>query len=100
MPNGHRSTHPSALPKDVAAYSKTPVYDDASLPAGLRDRHSLRSGSWARLHILEGSIRFVFLEPDPETVELAQGDVLVVPPELPHQVELTGPVRLFLEFYR
>ena len=92
--------HPSVLPEAVEPYSKSPVYDESSLPAALQNRHMLRSGTWARLHVVEGAIRFAYLEPEVQTLEVAQGDPHIVPPEVPHRVELMGRVRLYLEFYR
>lgn len=92
--------HPSALPESVAPYSKSAIYDEESLPAALQSRHTLKAGTWGRLHVVDGKIRFVYLEPELEERTVNAGEIQIVPPEVPHHVELDGPVRLFLEFYR
>ena len=47
-----------------------------------------------------GALHFVF-EDDPEAPLLVSaGDVVSIPPGRPHHVELDGPVRVVVEFYR
>ena len=95
--------HPTALPSSLGSktpYSKTAVFDENTFPAALQARHDLKAGTWAKLHVVEGRIHFVYLEPKVERRTLASGEVQIVPPQVPHRVELDGPVRLFLEFYK
>ena len=34
------------------------------------------------------------------TLTLKEGDTVVIPPEVAHRVEITGPVEFVVEFYR
>lgn len=87
------------LPDGAAVYRTTDVFDEASLPAGLRRAHTTRAGVWGRVEVLSGWLRFVMpiLAIDRE---LAAGDAAVIPPELEHHVEPLGPVRLRVAFLR
>lgn len=86
------------LPAGLVAYKRTPVFDQDSLPAGLRRQHRTRAGVWALIHVLEGRLRFRNADPAEEVV-LVPGRAGVVQPERAHEVEPLGPVRLFVEFH-
>ncbi|MBM3621194.1 MAG: DUF1971 domain-containing protein [Alphaproteobacteria bacterium] len=86
------------LPDGLEAYKRTPVFDQDTLPAGLRRAHRTRPGVWALIHVIEGRLRFRILEPFEET-ELAPGKPGVVRPGQPHEVEPLGPVRMYVEFH-
>ena len=43
-----------ALPAGVTMYRQTADFDEHSLPAGLRSRHSLKAGTWGRIVVLKG----------------------------------------------
>lgn len=87
-----------ALPKGLAAYKQTPVFDQDSMPAGLRRGHRTKPGVWALIHVLDGRLRYRILDPAAEAV-LAPGTPGVVRPEQLHEVEPLGAVRFFVEFY-
>ena len=53
-------------PLDLAAYKRTQVFDQDSLPDGLKRQHSTKAGVWGRLHVLEGTLRFRTREPPAE----------------------------------
>lgn len=89
----------TTLPAGLAAYRRTPVFDQDTLPRGLRHRHSTRPGVWAVIHVVEGSLRFRLLAPPSETIVAPETPQLVAP-EQPHEAEPDGPVRFFIEFYR
>jgi tellurite resistance-related uncharacterized protein len=90
-------TH-AALPDNLTAYKRTPLFDQDSLPAGLRREHRTKAGVWALIHVVEGSLRYRILEPPGEEV-LAAGTQGLVRPEQPHEVEPIGPMRMFVEFF-
>jgi tellurite resistance-related uncharacterized protein len=85
-------------PTDLVAYRRTPDFDEATLPAGLRRAHSTKPGVWAKLHVEAGSLRFTDETTGIET-ELGPGVHAVIRPESPHHVTPIGPVRFFVEFY-
>lgn len=89
----------ASLPAGVQAYRRTPVFDQDSIPAGLRRDHRTRPGVWALITVLEGTLRLRTFDP-PQEMLLDSAHSAVAAPEQPHEVEPDGPVRFFLEFYR
>ena len=79
-------------------YRSTPVFDQNTLPAALRARHSTKAGVWGVIRVLEGELRLTYLEPEssvlltPET----SGQVL---PQQPHFVTPQGPMRMQVDFH-
>ena len=88
------------LPEGVARYRGTSVFSESSIPANLRRTHRTKAGTWAKIVVLEGRLRYRILEPDIEEVELSPGSPGIVEPEVPHEVEALGPVRFRVDFYR
>ena len=54
--------------------------------------------TWGRLRVIEGSCRFALAVVPAVDVELRDGGVQAIPPEVPHAVHLAGPVCLELDF--
>jgi tellurite resistance-related uncharacterized protein len=88
------------LPEDVAPYRRTPEFTESTLPDALRSRHTTKAGVWARIQVLEGSLRYRILEPTREEHVLSPERPGIVEPEVPHEVELEGRVRFYVEFLR
>lgn len=88
----------AGLPPDVVAYKRTAVFDQDTMPPGLRRRHRTKAGVWALIHVLEGRLRYRVLDPAGERI-LAPGEPGLVRPDQPHEVEPLGPVRFFVEFH-
>ncbi|HEX2892281.1 DUF1971 domain-containing protein [Vineibacter terrae] len=86
------------LPHGLVAYKRTPVFDQDSLPAGLRREHRTKPGVWALIHVIEGRLRCRIHDPAHEEI-LEPGKPGVVQPEQPHDVEPLGPMRMFVEFH-
>ena len=80
-------------------YKTTAVWTEETLPAAVRNRHNTKAGTWGLLRVLEGAARLVFEDP-PREVAVAPGNPGLIPPQEWHHVELSGPVRLQVEFYR
>jgi tellurite resistance-related uncharacterized protein len=76
------------------------VFDERSVPKGLRSRHTTQPGVWARIRVLEGELAFRELEPRILLHVLAPGRDGIAAPEAPHEIEPRGPVRFFVEFLR
>lgn len=81
-----------------APYRSTPVFDENSLPAGLRREHRTKLGVWGIIRVLEGQLRYEVLDPFSETI-LEPGHPGVVLPDVPHRVEPLGAMRMQIEFY-
>jgi len=80
-------------------YKRTPDFDQDSLPEAIRNDHSTKAGTWGLLVVSEGAARLVFHEPRRE-VAVTPGSPGKIPPQAVHHVELDGPARLHVEFYR
>ena len=87
-------------PDGVEPYKATKLFDEHTVPAGLLADHRTRAGVWGRLEVVEGSLTLCFVAPLDERTQVSAGDWAAIPPELPHHVELEGPVRFRVEFYR
>jgi tellurite resistance-related uncharacterized protein len=83
----------------AAPYHQTPVYDAQTLPEAVRRAHNTKAGVWGLLQVLSGELRFVFHDPLSERMADPAHPV-VIPPEAVHHVEVTGPVRMQISFYR
>ena len=65
---GVTAAAPCGLPDGLVAYRRTPVFDQDTIPAGLRREHRTASGVWGLITVLEGRLRFRSLQPVAETV--------------------------------
>ncbi len=90
----------AALPEGVAPYRRTPVFTEATIPAGLRRSHSTASGIWGLIHVLEGRLLYRVLGSGTERVLEPGGPPGVVEPTVPHEVAPLGTVRFYVEFHR
>ena len=79
-------------------YRRTPVFDENTLPAGLRREHRTKPGVWGVIRVLDGQLRYQVLDPASEVV-LEPGHPGLVRPDEPHQVEPLGSMRMQIEFY-
>lgn len=82
----------------TAPYRSTPVFDENTLPAALRSRHSTRADVWGMVRVLEGRVRLTYLEPASEMLldPATAGPLL---PGQPHFVEPIGAMKLRVDFY-
>ncbi|WP_313805110.1 DUF1971 domain-containing protein [Sphingobium sp.] len=79
-------------------YRSTPVFDQDTLPAALRSRHSTKAGVWGLLRIIEGEVRLTYLDPAWEMVLSPDTPGLLLPQQ-PHFVTPLGPMKMQVEFY-
>jgi len=83
----------------VEPYKSTPVFDEQSLPEAIRNDHSTKEGVWGLLRVLAGEVRLVFHDPRRE-VRVTPDHPAPIPPRAVHHVEVAGPMRMQVEFYR
>jgi truncated hemoglobin YjbI/tellurite resistance-related uncharacterized protein len=77
-------------------YKSTLVFDEHSLPAGLRREHSTKAGVWGVIRVLEGRLRY---ECEGAFRDLKAGDETLIEPQQPHSVQPLGPMRMQVDFY-
>ena len=92
---GTSARAPSA---DPVPYKTTPVFDENTLPAGLRREHRTKAGVWGVIRVLGGRLRYRTLEHVSEVILDPDHPGLVLP-DVPHLVEPLGPMRMQVEFY-
>ena len=88
------------IPEGFTLARTTDVFDNDTVPAGLLRAHRVADGIWGRLVVHDGQVRFVFEDRPDEPIAVSAGDAVVIPPARPHHVELDGPARFAVEFYR
>ena len=88
------------LPGDLLVVRTTDTWTEDTMPAGLRRAHRVAAGTWGRLVIESGELRFrANTEPALDTL-LRAGDSQPIPPGVEHDVEPQGSVRFLVEFLR
>ena len=92
------------LPDNVVSYKRTPEFSEDTVPKGLLNAHQTKAGTWGKIVVLEGVLRYRILEPETETetevTDLSPDLHGVVEPTVLHDVEPLGIVRFYVEFYR
>lgn len=86
-------------PDDLVAYKRTPEFSSEAFPAGLAKDHSTKQGVWGRIHVLEGTLRYIVQEPEVREFMLTPDVAGIVVPEMLHHVAAQGHVRFFVEFF-
>ncbi|MCL4790828.1 MAG: DUF1971 domain-containing protein [Gammaproteobacteria bacterium] len=88
------------LPANVSSYNKTPEFTRATIPKGLLRGHRTMEGTWGKIIVVEGRLRYRILEPQVEEIELSPGTFGIIEPAVPHEVEPINHVRFYVEFYK
>lgn len=88
------------LPACARVYKSTPIYDVASLPSGLLQSHRLKRGSWGKILVLEGRVRYVLEDEGSLTFALRPGVPGIVAPERPHHIEVDPDARIQIDFLK
>jgi tellurite resistance-related uncharacterized protein len=82
------------LPEGLVVARTAGPFTEETLPAALRRDHLVAARTWGLLRVLEGELDLVLGTP----VHLVAGDEHPIPPGVPHQVRISGPVRLAVDF--
>ncbi|NQZ59133.1 MAG: DUF1971 domain-containing protein [Lentisphaeraceae bacterium] len=87
------------VPSTHKVYKKTPLFDQDSIPAGLRKKHNTAEGVWGRLVVVFGSVQFIDFETK-EVIVASPIRSVAIKPQRWHYLNVTGPVELYGEFYK
>lgn len=79
-------------------YRSTPVFDEHTLPAALRQAHSTKAGVWGVIRVLEGRLEYRIEQGGAVQVLDPATSGLVRPQEL-HHVTVIAPMRMQVDFY-
>ena len=92
------------MPEKLIAYKRMPLWTKDTMPEAVQRKHNTKVGTWGKITVLKGKLKFVDLTEDGEEVAShvfeAGADNPMVQPQAWHRVEaLTDDVEWFLEFY-
>lgn len=86
------------VPEGFVVVREIGPFDAITLPRGLLSQHRLKAGRWGWLRLREGRVRLVWEDGSGDGVDLVAPASAMIPPEVPHHLELRGDVRLDLAF--
>ena len=92
------------MPEKLIAYKRMPLWTKDTMPEAVQRKHNTKVGTWGKITVLKGKLKFVELTEDGEEVAShvfeAGADNPMAQPQAWHRVEaLTYDVEWFLEFY-
>lgn len=77
-------------------YKTTKIFDETTVPKALLESHRVKTGAWALVRVLKGSMHLV----TGQTVSPLNPDCIgTIQPEIEHHLELHGPVQFQIEFF-
>ncbi len=79
-------------------YRSTSIFDEATLPKGLRKEHRTKAGVWGAVRVLEGEVRLEYGDGQPGCA-VTPGNPGLLLPEQPHWVTPLGSMRMQVDFY-
>jgi tellurite resistance-related uncharacterized protein len=79
-------------------YKQTPIFDEKTMPPGLRNQHRTKDGVWGLIQVIAGRLRYRIVVPPAESILDADNPGVVRPAQL-HEVEPLGAVLFFIAFY-
>jgi tellurite methyltransferase len=86
------------LPSTASTVRTSPIWDEHTMPAGLRRRHRLGERIWGLLVVHEGGLRCALRTQVPINVVLTPARTQALPPGVDHEVTPQGHVRFSIEF--
>jgi tellurite resistance-related uncharacterized protein len=92
--------HQDAAGDWVAELRSSTEWDERTLPPGLRRDHQLGAGTWGRIVVTQGTLRFSIDAEPTRSVELTPRSAeQAIPPQAPHSVQPLGRVRFRIDFF-
>ena len=88
------------IPAGFSETRRTAEFTAATIPAGLMRSHTTKAGTWAKIQVIEGILRYRILGPVAEDLLLQPGEPGIVEPGVPHEVQALGPVRFHVAFFQ
>ncbi|MCW9709581.1 SAM-dependent methyltransferase TehB [Avibacterium sp. 21-586] len=92
------------MKNELICYKKMPVWNKDSLPKMFQEKHNTKVGTWGKITVLQGKLKFYVLTEQGDIVSehifTAQDDTPFVEPQLWHRVEAASDdLQCYLEFY-
>lgn len=86
------------LPDHVAAYQRTDLFTQDSVPSGLLKDHSTKDGVWGLIQVQKGQLEYTI--ENKEVHILTPDNSGIVEPTVTHHVRPLGEVLFSVEFYK
>ena len=83
-----------AIPAGYALVRTIGPFDGQTLPKGLLGEHRLKPDRWGLLRLTAGVVTFVWDDGSGRVDHLSAPAELMVPPQVPHHLELAGDFQL------
>lgn len=88
----------------LICYKRMPVWTKDSLPQMFQEKHNTKVGTWGKLTILKGALKFYVLTEEGEVISehifTAENQAPLVEPQLWHKVEaVSDDLECYLEFH-
>ena len=86
------------IPDHVKAYGKSPIFSAQTVPAKLLDYHDVKSGTWGRLNVQAGEVRYFVVGNEEPLATLHAGEFWAILPEEKHYIQVSEDTVFFVEF--
>ncbi len=86
------------MPEGLYFVRSSPEWTEQTVPQNLLRTHRLGHGTWGRIAVHTGNMRFIMSTEPPIDAVLGPGSSQAVPPEVDHEVRLMGSVRFTIDF--
>jgi tellurite resistance-related uncharacterized protein len=86
-------------PSTLVPYHRSDTFTEETVPDGLLREHDTKEGAWALIRVLEGELGFIDLDAGRE-MTLGPKSPGFIEPKQRHRIELRGPVKFYVEFFR
>lgn len=92
------------MKNELICYKRMPVWNKDSLPKMFQEKHNTKVGTWGKLTVLKGALKFYELTEDGDVVAehifTPESEIPMVEPQLWHRVEaMSDDLECFLEFH-
>ncbi|SUC09755.1 tellurite resistance protein TehB [Pasteurella canis] len=92
------------MKNQLICYKKMPVWTATSLPKMFQEKHNTKVGTWGKLTVLTGQLKFYELTEDGKVVSehifTSKSDIPLVEPQVWHKVEpISDDLECYLEFH-
>jgi tellurite resistance-related uncharacterized protein len=87
------------MPQGLVLIRTAGPWDQDTLPAGLQRSHRTAGGVWGMLRVIRRVVGFHLGACPPLAGVLAVGSAQPIPPGVQHDITVTGPARLVVEFW-
>jgi len=90
--------------QELICYKELPVWTAQTIPQGFKNQHNTKAGTWAKLKIYQGELRFAFLDEagvvQPELIFTAEQQPPFIEPQAWHKIVSTSDdIECQLQFY-